>query len=59
MAAKFELYKDAADKYRFRFKAANREIVASGEAYTTKAAAQNGIDVIKKNAATAAVDDQT
>jgi hypothetical protein len=33
MAGKFELYKDAAGKFRFRLKAANGEIIASSEAY--------------------------
>ena len=59
MAAKFDLYKDAKGKFRFRLKAANGQVIAIGEAYETKAAAQNGIDSVKKNAAGAAVDDQT
>ncbi|HEY7007872.1 MAG TPA: YegP family protein [Jatrophihabitantaceae bacterium] len=59
MPGKFELYKDAADKYRFRLKAGNGEIIAVGEAYESKAAALNGIDSVKRNAPDAAVDDQT
>jgi len=31
MAGKFELYKDQAGQFRFRLKARNGEIVASGE----------------------------
>jgi uncharacterized protein YegP (UPF0339 family) len=57
MAGKFELYKDAAGKFRFRLKAGNGEIIAVGEAYESKSAAQNGIDSVKRNAADAAVDD--
>ena len=59
MAGKFELYKDRKGQFRFRLKASNGQIIASGESYTTKRAAMNGINSIKKNAADAAVDDQT
>jgi len=59
MAGKFELYTDAAGKFRFRLKAGNGEIIAVGEAYESKASALNGIESIKKNAAEAAVVDQT
>jgi uncharacterized protein YegP (UPF0339 family) len=59
MAGKFELYTDAAGKYRFRLKAANGQIIAVGEAYESKASAVNGIESVKKNAADAAVVDQT
>jgi uncharacterized protein YegP (UPF0339 family) len=50
MAGKFEVYEDAAGKYRFRLKAGNGEIIAVGEAYESKAGALNGIESIKKNA---------
>lgn len=53
--AKFELYEDKAGKYRFRLKAGNGEIIAVGEAYTTKQAAKNGIESVKKNAPNAEV----
>jgi hypothetical protein len=59
MPGKFELFTDAAGKFRFRLKAGNGEIIAVGEAYESKAAALNGIDSVKRNAADAAVDDQT
>jgi len=59
MAGKFELYKDAAGKFRFRLKAGNGEVIAVGEAYESKASALNGIDSVKKNAPDASVDDQT
>jgi uncharacterized protein len=59
MAGKFEVYKDAADKYRFRLKAGNGEIIAVGEAYESKAGVLNGIESIKKNAPEAEVVDQT
>lgn len=52
-AAKFELFKDTAGKFRFHLKAANGEIIAASQGYTSKAAAQNGIASIKDNAASA------
>lgn len=59
MAGKFELYKDAKGKFRFRLKASNGQIIATGEAYETKASALKGIDSVRKNAGGAALDDQT
>jgi uncharacterized protein YegP (UPF0339 family) len=32
MAGKFEVYEDRAGKYRFRLKASNGQVVATGEA---------------------------
>lgn len=51
MAGKFELYTDTAGKFRFRLKAGNGEVIASGQAYESKAAAKNGIDSVIRNAA--------
>lgn len=59
MAGKFELYKDAAGKFRFRLKASNGQVIATGEAYETKASAMKGIESVRKNAGDAALDDQT
>ena len=59
MAGKFELYKDSAGKFRFRLKARNGEIIATSEAYQTKAKAKNGIKSVQNNAPTAAMHDQT
>jgi hypothetical protein len=59
VAGKFELYKDKGGKFRFRLKAGNGEIIAVGEAYETKAAAKNGVESVKKNAADATVVDLT
>jgi uncharacterized protein len=56
---KFELYKDKAGKFRFRLKAGNGEIIATGEAYESKASAKNGIASVQKNAADAKVEDLT
>jgi uncharacterized protein YegP (UPF0339 family) len=58
MPAKFEVYKDTSGKFRFRLKAANNEVIATGEAYSTKAACMNGVESVKKNAPVAVVEDQ-
>ena len=50
MAGKFEIYTDAAGKDRFRLKAGNGEIIATGEAYESKASAKNGVASVKQNA---------
>ena len=55
MAAKFEVYKDNRDEYRFRLKAANGEIIASSEGYSSKSACLNGIESVKKNASDAEI----
>ena len=47
---KFEMYKDKAEEFRFRLKARNGEIIATSEGYTTKAACENGIESVRKNA---------
>ena len=51
----FEWYKDAKGKYRFRLKAANGEIIAVSEAYSSKDACASGIESVKKNAVIAKI----
>ena len=58
MPGKFELYKSG-NSFRFRLKAGNGEIIATGEAYESKASAKNGIESVQKNAAGATVVDLT
>lgn len=49
--ATFELYVDSADEWRWRLRHRNSEIVADGgEGYSTKRAAKNGIESVKRNA---------
>lgn len=55
MAGKFEVYEDKSGKFRFRLKASNGQIVASGEAYETKAAAKKGCESVQKAAEGASV----
>ena len=45
--------------YKFNLKAGNGEIIAVSEVYTTKPAALNGIESIRKNAPIAALENQT
>ncbi|MBN9174889.1 MAG: YegP family protein [Microbacterium sp.] len=55
MAGKFELYTDKAGEWRFRLKASNGQVIATGEGYSSKAGALNGIESIKTNAPDAPV----
>ena len=50
MAGTFEVYEDKAHKFRFRLKAANGQIVASGEAYETKSSALKGCEAVQRAA---------
>jgi hypothetical protein len=50
MAGKFEVYEDKAGKHRFRLKAANGEIVATGEAYESKSSAKSGCEAVQRAA---------
>lgn len=59
MAGKFELKTTKSGQFMFNLKAGNGQIIATSEHYTTKAAALNGIESVKKNATDAATDDQT
>jgi uncharacterized protein YegP (UPF0339 family) len=57
MAAKFEVYEDRSGGFRFRLKAANGEVVATGESYTTRSGAREGCEAVKRAAAVATVED--
>ena len=46
---KFEIKKDKSGKFRFNLKAANGQVILSSEAYSTKAACDNGISSVKTN----------
>lgn len=52
---KFEVYTDNSGKYRFRLKAKNGEIIATGQGYATKAGCMNGIKSVKTNAVDAEI----
>lgn len=57
MAYKFEVYKDKAGEFRFRFKASNGETMFASEGYKAKASAMNAIKSIKKNVPGADIED--
>lgn len=54
---KFELKKSKNDQFFFRLTAKNGQVIARSEMYTTRAAAENGIDSVKTNAPIAANSD--
>ena len=55
---KFEVYVDKAGEFRFRLKARNGEIIATGEGYKAKSSCLNGIESIRKNADSPVVDEE-
>jgi uncharacterized protein YegP (UPF0339 family) len=50
MAGKYELYQDKGGDWRFRLKAGNGEVIATGQGYASKSGALNGIDSVRRNA---------
>jgi uncharacterized protein YegP (UPF0339 family) len=50
MAGKFDVYEDTAGRFRFRLKASDGQVVATGEAYETKAAALKGCESVQRAA---------
>lgn len=57
--ARYEVYEDEAGEIRWRLKAANGEIIASGEGYTSLTGAIKGIATVREIAASAEVEDLT
>lgn len=49
MAGKFEIFA-VKDGFRFRLKAGNGEVVATGESYSTKAGAKKGAEAVQRAA---------
>ena len=47
---KFEVYEDKGGEFRFRLKATNGQVIATGEGYKAKASCLNGIESVKNNA---------
>jgi len=55
---KYEIYKDAAQKFRWSLKAPNGEIIAaSGEGYESKDSCKKGIESVKTNVPKAGIVD--
>jgi uncharacterized protein len=59
MAGKFVLKKGSSGKFHFNLVAGNGQVIATSEAYESKAAALNGIESVQKNAPDAKIDDET
>lgn len=59
-ALTFQVYKDEGGAFRWRLRAANGQVIAtSGQGYKAKADCLHGIELIRKEAGKAKVDDQT
>ena len=54
---KFQLFQDKGGTFRFRLRSRNGQVVAVSEGYTTKAACENGIDSVRRNAPEAEIDE--
>ena len=57
MPGKFEVYQDKSGEYRFRLKASNGQIIATGQSYKTKKSCLNGIESVKKNTKNAKIEE--
>ncbi len=57
MPGKFEVYQDKSGEYRFRLKASNGQIIATGQSYKTKKSCLNGIESVKKNTMDATIEE--
>jgi uncharacterized protein len=58
MAAKSELYRSPNGEYRWRLRATNGQVIATcGEGYSSKAAAQSGIESVKRVAESAPIEE--
>lgn len=47
--AKFEIYKDKKEEFRFRLKAGNGQTILASEGYSAKSGCTNGIESVRKN----------
>ncbi|MEC3906671.1 YegP family protein [Tamlana sp. 2201CG12-4] len=47
--AKFEIYKDKREEFRFRLKAGNGQTILASEGYAAKSGCNNGIESVRKN----------
>jgi len=59
MTAKFEIFKGKIGDFRWRLIHTNGQVIAtSGEGYTTKVNAMNGINSVKENVANASIEEK-
>jgi len=59
MPGKFVVKKGSTGKFRFSLVSTNGQVVASSEAYNTKASCMNGIKAVRNLVTSAAMEDQT
>jgi uncharacterized protein YegP (UPF0339 family) len=59
MPAKFEIFKDVINQYRFRLRAPNGEPILQSEGYTTKQSCKDTVNAIKAHASQAEIVDLT
>jgi uncharacterized protein YegP (UPF0339 family) len=59
MPGKFLVKKGPTGKFHFNLVATNGQVVATSEAYETKAACLKGVDAVRRLAADAALEDST
>ncbi len=61
MAGKFQIFKDKAGEYRWRFRAeGNWEIIAdSAEGYVRKSDCEHGIELVKQQVPSATIEEET
>ena len=59
MPGKFVVKKGTTGKFRFNLLSTNGQVVATSEAYNSKASAMGGIRAVKSLAADAGIEDQT
>ena len=59
MPGKFVIKKGTTGKFRFNLLSTNGQVVATSEAYTSKASAMGGVRAVKGLAADATIEDQT
>ncbi len=59
MAGKFVIKKGTTGKFRFNLLSSNGQVVATSEAYNSKASAMGGVRAVKSLAGDAAIEDQT
>jgi uncharacterized protein len=57
--SRYEKRTSVSDQYYFNLRALNNEVIGISEMYTTAYARDNGIEVVKRIAPTAPVEDQT
>jgi uncharacterized protein YegP (UPF0339 family) len=57
MGAKFGVYEDRSSGFRFRLKAGNGEVVATGENYTTRSGAHDDCQAVQRAAEAATIED--